>query len=101
MEETLNSLGLTPEDEIVCGDARGADSLGARYGTLHKIPVIHFPANWDAYGKAAGAIRNEEMAQYGDFLVAFWDGTSRGTAHMIQAMKRKGKHGKVVKYDIH
>lgn len=96
MEKTLNSLNLGPDDEIVSGDARGADTLGARYGHLNGIPVIHFPAQWDTYGKAAGFIRNEEMAEYGDFLVAFWDGTSRGTAQMIQAMKRKGKHGKVV-----
>ena len=98
MEETLNSLNLSPDDEIVCGDARGADLLGAQYGTQYKIPVIHFPADWNRYGKAAGHIRNAEMAEYGDFLVAFWNGTSRGTANMIQAMKRKGKHGKVVMF---
>lgn len=96
MEKTLNSLNLGPDDEIVSGDARGADTLGAEYGTRHGIPVIHFPAQWDTYGKAAGFIRNEEMAEYGDYLVVFWDGVSRGTAQMIQAMKRKGKHGKVV-----
>ena len=96
MEKTLNSLNLGPDDEIVCGDARGADTLGAKYGQLNGIPVIHFPADWDAYGKAAGHIRNAEMAEYGDFLVAFWDGSSRGTSNMIQAMKRKGKHGKVL-----
>ena len=96
MEKTLNSLNLGPDDKIVSGDARGADTLGAEYGTRHGIPVIHFPAQWDTYGKAAGFIRNEEMAEYGDYLVAFWDGASKGTAQMIQAMKRKGKHGKVV-----
>ena len=100
MEKTLNSLNLGPDDEIVSGDARGADTLGVEYGTRHGIPVIHFPAQWDTYGKAAGFIRNEEMAEYGDFLLAFWDGKSHGTKNMIKTMKEMNKHGKVVIYEI-
>lgn len=84
--------------EVVCGCADGADSLGERWGREHGVPISYFPAQWDLYGNAAGPIRNAEMADYGDFLIAFWDGKSRGTANMIQAMKNKGKHGKVVMY---
>ena len=48
---------------------------------------------------AAGPIRNKEMAQNGDFLVAFWDGKSKGTKNMIKTMKACGKHGEVIIYE--
>lgn len=86
-------------EEIVCGDAHGADSLGARWGEEHGVPVKHFPANWSRYGKAAGFIRNAEMGEYADTLIAFWDGKSRGTAHMIKTMKIKKKPYKVFNYN--
>lgn len=85
-------------EEVVCGGADGADSLGELWGRQNGVPIRYFMAEWDKYGKAAGAIRNAEMAEYGDFLIAFWDGKSRGTANMIQAMKNRKKHGKVVRY---
>ena len=78
------------ELEIVSGTARGADKLGERYADKIKVKVKQFPANWDAHGKAAGYIRNEEMAKYADCLIAFWDGKSKGTKHMIDlALKHK------------
>jgi hypothetical protein len=49
-----------------------------------------FPADWDTFGKGAGFIRNTKMAEYSDALIAIWDGTSRGTAHMIRTAWRKG-----------
>lgn len=85
-------------DEVVCGGARGADSLGEQWAKEHNISVKYFPAEWDIYGLAAGPIRNQAMAEYGDYLIAFWDGKSRGTRNMIDCMKRMKKHGKVVKY---
>ena len=60
-------------DMIVSGDARGADFLGIMYATEKNIPIKHFPAQWDIYGNAAGYIRNAEMGEYGDILIAFWD----------------------------
>jgi hypothetical protein len=37
------------------------------------------------------------MAEYADRLVAIWDGESRGTKSMIEAMERLGKMVCVVK----
>ena len=68
---------------ILCGKARGADTLGERYAKEHDIPVNYYPAEWGRYGKSAGYIRNEQMAMNADALIAFWDGKSRGTKHMI------------------
>jgi hypothetical protein len=74
--------------EVVSGTARGADQLGEKYATERGYNITKFPADWDKYKKAAGYIRNEEMAKYADALIAFWDGNSKGTEHMINLAKK-------------
>jgi len=76
--------------EIVSGTAKGADRLGETYAQHYKIPLKRFPADWNSYRRSAGIIRNTEMAQYADALIALWDGQSRGTAHMIKTAKHEG-----------
>ena len=49
--------------------------------------LTRFPADWNK-GKSAGYIRNEKMANYADALIAFWNGMSRGTEHMINLAKQ-------------
>lgn len=75
--------------EVVCGDANGVDELGNQWAIENNLPVKHFPANWAKYGKAAGFIRNSEMAEYGDALIVLWDGFSSGTKMMIELAKKK------------
>lgn len=76
---------------VISGCARGADISGEIWASRNLIPCERFPADWDAWGKAAGHIRNQKMADYGHALIAVWDGKSRGTANMIAQMKRRGK----------
>ena len=76
-------------EEIVSGTARGADTLGEQFAKEYDIPIKQFPANWDLYGKSAGYRRNAEMANYADALIAFWNGESKGTMHMINLAKEK------------
>ena len=81
-----------PITEVVCGCAQGPDIDGAVWAGKHGIPVVHFPADWITYGRAAGPIRNKVMAQHAEALIAIWDGKSRGTEDMIeQAEIRKLK----------
>jgi predicted Rossmann fold nucleotide-binding protein DprA/Smf involved in DNA uptake len=91
LKETLDSLHLqhTPDIEIVSGGARGADKMGERYAKERGIRVEVFPAQWDTYGKSAGYKRNQQMADHADTLIAFWDGVSKGTKHMIDIAKAK------------
>jgi hypothetical protein len=84
--------------EIVSGTARGADKLGERYAREKGYDIKEFPANWDKFGKRAGYIRNDEMAQYADWLIAFWDGTSKGTKHMIDLANKRGIKVEIVNY---
>ena len=83
---------------VVCGMARGADTLGEKYAKENGYEVHYFPADWDKYGKAAGYIRNEEMAENADALVAFWNGSSRGTKHMIDIANKHKLMVRVKKY---
>ena len=91
-------VNKAPCIEIVCGEARGADSLGKRYAQSKGYPVLSYPADWKKYGKSAGIRRNKEMAMAADALVAFWDGKSKGTFNMINTMRRLGKPVKIVNF---
>jgi hypothetical protein len=83
---------------IVSGNARGTDKLGEKYGYSKDYNVKIFPANWQLYGKSAGMIRNKEMADYGNMLIAFWDGVSNGTRNMINLAKTKGLITHIINY---
>lgn len=75
---------------IISGTAQGADRLGEHYARERGFQLRRFPADWDRNGKAAGIIRNAQMAANADALIAFWDGKSRGTRNMIETAKKKG-----------
>lgn len=90
--------------KIISGHANGADKLGERFSEEFGLEVIKLPANWDKYGKQAGILRNIDMAKYAvnnnnfGVLVAFWDGTSKGTKHMIDCAKTHGLEVHVISY---
>jgi len=76
--------------EVVSGMAKGVDTLGEQWAEKAAVPVKQFPADWDQHGKKAGPLRNIEMGEYAEALIAIWDGKSRGTKHMIDYATSKG-----------
>ena len=78
------------EVKIISGMADGADTLAIRYADEHKLTKVLFPANWKRYSCIAGFLRNEDMLSLATHLVAFWDGISSGTHHIIEIAKEKG-----------
>ena len=84
---------------IISGGARGADTLAEKYAQDEGFSLEVFPANWNKFGKSAGFIRNEQMAEIADALIAFWDGKSHGTKHMIEIMENKKLLVRVVNYE--
>ena len=83
---------------IISGHARGADSLGEKYASDEDLDLEIYPADWKKYGKSAGFMRNEQMADIADAVIAFWNGESHGTKHMIDTAEEKGLNVKVVNY---
>jgi hypothetical protein len=92
--------------EVISGkEPTGVDRLGEAWAYLHNVPVKAFPAEWDKHGKAAGFIRNKQMAQYaaeeqGSGLVVLWDGESRGTSNMIKEAEKLDLYVEVTKIRI-
>jgi len=88
--------------EIISGGASGADKLGELLAQRNSLKLSKFPADWNLYGKSAGYKRNAQMASYASqeqgILLAFWDGTSKGTGHMIDLAMKAGLERKIVKY---
>lgn len=75
---------------VVCGCASGVDKLGDDWAKMNDLPVDYCPADWNVHGRKAGYLRNVEMADHADALVAVWDGKSKGTKHMIDIATSKG-----------
>ena len=91
------------ETFVICGGAKGADSLGARFAQERGMKIIYCPAKWNLYGKGAGPKRNEEMARLAKsaddgVLFAFWNGKSRGTESMINIALRFGLAVRVIPF---
>jgi len=76
--------------QVVSGGAYGPDTIGKWWAEDHSIPIEEFPADWKQHGKRAGYIRNKEMAEYSEALIAIWDGKSKGTQHMIDLAEDYG-----------
>lgn len=96
-EETMEQY-KTKIKRIISGGAFGADALAEYYARKNSIPIEVYHANWEQYGKAAGAIRNTQMLLDGepDLVIAFPGG--KGTANMIKVAKAAGVETREIDY---
>jgi len=86
---------LVPFDKIneviiISGGARGVDTEGENWAKSFGFPIERYLAQWDKFGKRAGFIRNKQMIDNADALIAIWDGKSKGTEHTINLAKQRG-----------
>lgn len=84
---------------IVSGGAKGADSLAERYAQEHGIPIKVILPNWQLYGRGAGMVRNQAIVETACMVVAFWDGSSKGTANSIDHARKLSKSLMIVRYE--
>ena len=91
LDEYLVKLDGETEIVFLSGHCNGVDLIAEEYAEIKDLSVILFPANWEKYGKAAGPIRNKEMVDEADIVIAFWDGKSRGTKSLIDYARKSGK----------
>ena len=86
--------------EVVSGTARGPDTWGERFAQSQSgVELTRMPADWDTHGKRAGPIRNTEMAEYADGLLAIYDGQSAGTQDMIDTAVDRDMPVTVIRMD--
>ena len=95
LKKTLDSHFI---DVIVSGGARGADSLAEEYANENNIPTEIYKPDWNKYGKRAGYIRNKDIVDASDYVIAFWDRQSRGTRSTVNLARKAGK--RVIIIDI-
>lgn len=74
---------------VISGGAKGADSLAERYARTRCLPFTVYSADWGLHGRSAGFIRNDQIVDAAEMLIAFWDGTSKGTEHCIEMARRR------------
>ena len=84
--------GVIPEcSTIISGGAKGVDQAAERYAQENNIQMeIHLP-EYQRYGRGATHVRNKLIVDSADFVIAFWDGKSKGTKSVIEYCKKQGK----------
>lgn len=100
LEEKLDAFtAKVAKPVILSGGCKGADKLGEWWAFKNKLEVRVYHADWQRHGKKAGPLRNSEMVEAADALIAFWDGLSKGTANIIGLARAAGIPVRVVKSD--
>ena len=89
VEKAIKESGFVITELISGACPTGVDVLGEKWAKENGIKIIRYPANWDKYGRAAGPIRNEQMSEIAEALIAIWDGKSPGTKNMISNATKK------------
>ena len=84
-------------DEIVSGGAKGVDACAAKYAKEHNIPLKEFMPEYKRYGRGAPIVRNRQIVDYADHILAFWDGKSKGTQWVIKYAEMCGKPCTVIR----
>ena len=94
----VKNLGeyISKNDELVSGGAKGVDSCAAEYAKANGMKITEFLPEYEKYGRAAPIVRNKKIVDYADKVIAFWDGSSKGTASVIKYAEKTGKSCTVV-----
>lgn len=90
--------------EIVTGGASGTDAMAGRYARELGYSLQVFSVDWSRYGKRAGYVRNREMHSYISThadrgVIAFWDGSSKGTAQSFALAREFDNPLRVIRID--
>lgn len=92
-------LYFNENDVLISGGARGADKLAESFADKHGFSKEIFLPDWKRYGKSAGFRRNITIIESCNFVIAFWNGKSKGTKHSIDIAEKKGKPVKIYFFD--
>ena len=95
---TVSDIGkyISDAGEIVSGGAVGVDGCAAEYAKENGIKLTEFLPQYERYGRAAPIVRNKEIVDYSDKIIAFWDGRSKGTLSVIKYAQKTGKPCEII-----
>lgn len=86
-----------PDVVIVEGGAKGADTIARQVAEDFQVDTEEYLPDWEKYKKQAGFKRNIQMLETKpDLVLAFWDGKSKGTRHIITEAKERGIEVEVI-----
>lgn len=82
---------LFPGTVVITGGAQGVDKTAEKAARIYGLAVEVYHADWKKHGRAAGPVRNKQIVDACDRMLAFWDGESPGTRNAINLAKKAGK----------
>lgn len=83
---------LPPRTSIITGSASGVDAAATKAAREKGIPVQVVPASFEELADVSkAAARNQRLVDACDVLVAFWDGSSKGTRATVERALDSGK----------
>jgi predicted Rossmann fold nucleotide-binding protein DprA/Smf involved in DNA uptake len=89
--EALDEYLPSEVSEIVSGGAIGIDSCAREYAIRNEIKLTEFLPEYEKYKRGAPIIRNKKIVEYADEVIAFWDGSSRGTQYTVSCAEKQNK----------
>ena len=97
-KEILNIIqnNKIPITKIISGGASGADKIAEIFASKFNIPIEVITPDWSK-GKRSGVIRNTDIINKSDYVIAFWDGISKGTLDSINKAKKLNKKLFIIK----
>lgn len=90
---------LKEGDEVVSGGASGVDCCVKRYAEENGLTLTEFLPQYQQFGRAAPIVRNQQIVNYADRVVVFWNGSSKGALSVINYAKKTGKLYEIVLCD--
>lgn len=76
---------------IVHGAAIGVDTIADSWAKANNLETVIYKPNYKVYGKRAPLVRDEEMAEFCDVIICFWDGKSRGSKYTCDYGRKIGR----------
>ena len=83
---------LSGDTTLITGSASGVDAAVTRAARARNLPVQRLPASFEeSSDPVKAAERNQRLVAEADLLVAFWDGSSKGTRQTVDRALDAGK----------
>ena len=88
-------------DTVISGGAVGVDSVADELAVRIGAAVRIYVPDYTKHGHRAPFIRNNDIIKHSDFVLAFWDGESRGTAYTLKVAVNRGIPCKIIRISSH